>query len=112
MPDVFSFGENLSNDGGYEVAKHKPQPGQAIVEIYDAAGRMLGMDVFAASSPAPGAVALKPIMATDVRIGLTSLRHIEFEQPLNDGPVELPLHLREKGRLGAVKARVWWSCEG
>ena len=111
MPEVFDFGENLDSDGGYQVAKYKPQPGQAIVEIYDAAGRMLGMDVFAASSPAPVAPALKPIIATDVTVGATSLRHIEFEQPLNDGPVELPLHLREKSKIGAVSAKVWWSCE-
>ncbi len=112
MAEKFAFAENITAVGAYRVAKHKPQPNTAIVEVLDLAGRVLCMDVFAATEAAPqGSVSLKPIIATLVRPGDTNICHQEFECSIDESPLQLPQHLLDKRLLGGARVRIWWSCE-
>ena len=112
MAEQFAFAENITAVGAYRVAKHKPMPGQAVVEILDAAGRVLCMDVFAATETAPFSSAnLKPAVATIVRPGDTNICHQEFEVAIDDCPIKLPKHLLDKQSIGGTRVRIWWSCE-
>jgi hypothetical protein len=114
--DRFHFHEGLvaTKGGGSQIGKYSPQAGCAIVEIHDQAGRILALDVFKTSEPAPRGPwkPLPGVCATKVVPGDTGRPHQEFEFGLaGPHPLELPQHLLDKMSIGGTLAKVWISCE-
>lgn len=88
------------------IAKHVPQPGTAVVEVYSAAG-LVAMDTVKAAPGTP----VDDIVYTNVVVpnGPKEFRHIEFDVKAGqDFPFPLPDHLVKQE---ATHLKVWWSQE-
>jgi hypothetical protein len=97
---------------GVDRKRMRPAPGTILVEVLGTRGETLTIDTFRAPSPAPKGpwhVNNKP--ATFVAVGETGNAHQAFSCGIDEFPVELPAHIRDKIDLGATSLNVWWSCE-
>jgi hypothetical protein len=102
---------------GLDRRRVHPAPGTAVVELIDAHGNTLMMDLIKTENAAPrGPLRLSngdPATFVIVPHGSVEYAHQAFSFDLTKlpYPLELPKHLLDKVQLGAERARVWWSCE-
>jgi len=102
---------------GLNRSRVRPLPGTAVVELLDAHGDTLIMDILKVGDAAPrGPMHLpdgSPSTFVIVPHGPVEYAHQAFAFNLNEPefPIDLPQHLLDKIPLGAISARIWWSCE-
>jgi len=102
---------------GLDRRRVHPAPGTAVVELLDTEGNTLMMDILRVDEPAPrGPLRLydgSPATFVIVPHGPVEYAHQSFSFALGKPPypLDLPAHLLDKVKLGATRARVWWSCE-
>jgi hypothetical protein len=102
---------------GLNRRRVRPTPGTAVVELLNANGDTLIMDILKVADPAPrGPLRIaNEDPATFVRVPLGPIfqSHQAFVINLDNTPypIDLPQHLLDKIPLGATRARIWWSCE-
>lgn len=102
---------------GLNRKRVRPSPGTAVVELLNATGDTLMMDILKVADPAPrGPMRLSngsPSTFVIVPHGPVEYAHQAFGFSLDEPeyPISLPQHLLDKISLGATNARIWWSCE-
>jgi len=99
---------------GLDRKRMRPPPGTAIIEIVGRNAHTFVVDTVLIDQPAPkGAFHVNTKPVTFVKDGPSGLCHqafyLRFDEP--DEHELIPQYLRDKVELGAIGARIWWSCE-